>query len=145
MKNARITVTSRVNLKNITLHITVNPPINACAKTVDDCLNEKQILYSMWRHTERLQFLVKSVTLKRLCKKYLKEHMKSHENKLPYACTICNKRFLWRSGLRARNKKNTPEGVSNECWSSYILFYVHYFVSGEFIRCTLGCMYVDGF
>ena len=27
--------------------------------------------------------------------KYLKEHMKSHENKLPYPCTICNKRFLW--------------------------------------------------
>ena len=37
--------------------------------------------------------------------KYLKEHMKSHENKLPYACMICNKRFLWRSGLRAHKQK----------------------------------------
>ena len=27
--------------------------------------------------------------------KYMKEHMKSHENKLPYQCNICNKRFLW--------------------------------------------------
>ena len=23
--------------------------------------------------------------------KYMKEHMKSHENKLPYKCDICNK------------------------------------------------------
>ena len=27
--------------------------------------------------------------------KYLKEHMKSHENVLPYPCKLCNKRFLW--------------------------------------------------
>ena len=55
-------------LKNIMLHITVNPPINVCAKTVDDGLSEKRISYSMWRHTERLQFLAKIVTLKQLCK-----------------------------------------------------------------------------
>ena len=42
--------------------------------------------------------------------KYLKEHMKSHENKLPYACTICNKRFLWRSGLRAHKQKEHSGG-----------------------------------
>ena len=43
------------------------------------------------------------------------------------------------------NKKNTPEGVSNEQWSSCILSYAHYFVLDEFIRRILGCMYVDGF
>ena len=53
-KNAHTTATSRANLKNIMLHITVNPPINACAKTVDDGLSEKRTSYSMWRHTERL-------------------------------------------------------------------------------------------
>ena len=42
--------------------------------------------------------------------KYLKEHMKSHENKLPYACTICNKRFLWRSGLWAHKQKEHSGG-----------------------------------
>ena len=42
--------------------------------------------------------------------KYLKEHMKSHENKLPYSCTICNKRFLWRSGLRAHKQKEHSGG-----------------------------------
>ena len=42
--------------------------------------------------------------------KYLKEHMKSHENKLPYPCTICNKRFLWRSGLRAHKQKEHSGG-----------------------------------
>ena len=31
--------------------------------------------------------------------KYMKEHMKSHGNVLPYKCDICNKRFLWRSGV----------------------------------------------
>ena len=42
--------------------------------------------------------------------KYLKEHMKSHENKLPYSCAICNKRFLWRSGLRAHKQKEHSGG-----------------------------------
>ena len=35
--------------------------------------------------------------------KYLKEHEKSHVNKneeLPYACDICDKCFLWRSGVK---------------------------------------------
>ena len=54
VKNVHSTATSRVNLKNITLHITANPPINACTKTVDDGLNEKRTSYSMWRHTERI-------------------------------------------------------------------------------------------
>ena len=36
-----------------------------------------------------------------------------------------------------QTKKNTPEGVSSEQWSSCILFYVLYSVSDEFIRCTL--------
>ena len=36
--------------------------------------------------------------------KYMKEHMKSHENKLPYQCNICHKRFLWRSGVRAHKQ-----------------------------------------
>ena len=37
--------------------------------------------------------------------KYMKEHMKSHENKLLYKCNICNKRFLWQSGVRAHKQK----------------------------------------
>ena len=37
--------------------------------------------------------------------KYMKEHMKSHSNVLPYQCDICNKRFLWRSGVRAHKQK----------------------------------------
>ena len=37
--------------------------------------------------------------------KYMKEHMKSHGNVLPHKCDICNKRFLWRSGVRAHKQK----------------------------------------
>ena len=40
--------------------------------------------------------------------KYLKEHEKSHLNKnedLPYACDICGKRFLWRSGVKRHKEK----------------------------------------
>ena len=40
--------------------------------------------------------------------KYLKEHEKSHVNKnqeLPYACDICGKRFLWRSGVKRHKEK----------------------------------------
>ena len=37
--------------------------------------------------------------------KYMKEHMKSHSDVLPYKCDICNKRFLWRSGVRAHKQK----------------------------------------
>ena len=40
--------------------------------------------------------------------KYLKEHEKSHIKKnedLPYACDICGKRFLWRSGVKRHKEK----------------------------------------
>ena len=37
--------------------------------------------------------------------KYLNEHKKCHENTLPYACSECGKRFLWRSGVRAHKTK----------------------------------------
>ena len=40
--------------------------------------------------------------------KYLKEHKKSHVKKnddLPYACDICGKRFLWRSGVKRHKEK----------------------------------------
>ena len=37
--------------------------------------------------------------------KYLNEHKKYHSNTLPYACNICGKRFLWRSGVRAHKIK----------------------------------------
>ena len=37
--------------------------------------------------------------------KYMKEHMKSHGSVLPYKCDVCNKRFLWRSGVRAHKQK----------------------------------------
>ena len=40
--------------------------------------------------------------------KYLKEHEKSHVKKnedLPYACDICGKRFLWRSGVKRHKEK----------------------------------------
>ena len=37
--------------------------------------------------------------------KYMKEHMKSHGNILPYKCDICDKRFLWRSGVRAHKQR----------------------------------------
>ena len=42
---------------------------------------------------------------KTMLQKYLKEHMKSHDNTLPYPCNLCNKRFLWRSGLQAHKIK----------------------------------------
>ena len=44
--------------------------------------------------------------------KYLKEHEKSHIKKkedLPYACDICGKLFLWRSGVK-RHKEKTHSG-----------------------------------
>ena len=41
--------------------------------------------------------------------KYLKEHLKSHKNVLRYPCKLCNKRFLWRSGLWAHHLKDHPE------------------------------------
>ena len=40
--------------------------------------------------------------------KYLKEHEKSHIKKtedLPYACDICDERFLWRSGVKRHKEK----------------------------------------
>ena len=37
--------------------------------------------------------------------KYMKEHMKSHGNILPYKCDVCNKRFLWWSSVRAHKQK----------------------------------------
>ena len=43
--------------------------------------------------------------------KYLKEHEKSHIKKnedLPYACGICGKCFLWRSGVKRHKEKQTP-------------------------------------
>ena len=38
-------------------------------------------------------------------KKYMNEHMKSHNTVLPYKCDICNKRFMWRSGVRPHKQK----------------------------------------
>ena len=40
-----------------------------------------------------------------MLQKYMKEHMKSHSDILPYQCNICNKRFLWRSGVRAHKQR----------------------------------------
>ena len=40
--------------------------------------------------------------------KYLKEHAKSHVKKneeLPYECSICGERFLWRSGVKCHKDK----------------------------------------
>ena len=58
--------------------------------------------------------------------------------------------FYGDQGGGPTNKKNTPEGVSNEQLSSCILFCVFYLVPNEFIwrthkskyvRCTLTCRY----
>ena len=41
--------------------------------------------------------------------KYWKEHMKGHEAVLPYACSVCGKRFLYRQQLsrhKARDHKD---------------------------------------
>ena len=37
--------------------------------------------------------------------KYLKEHEKSHNKDLPYSCSLCGERFLWRSGLKRHKEK----------------------------------------
>ena len=37
--------------------------------------------------------------------KYLKEHEKSNDEELPYACDICGERFLWRSGVKRHKEK----------------------------------------
>ena len=37
--------------------------------------------------------------------KYMKEHKKSHSEVLPYKCDICDKRFMWQSGIQAHKQK----------------------------------------
>ena len=40
--------------------------------------------------------------------KYLKEHEKSHDTELPYACDLCGKSFMWRSGVKRHKEKEHP-------------------------------------
>ena len=39
-------------------------------------------------------------------KKYWKEHMKGHDDALPYACSICKKRFLYRQQVSRHKAKD---------------------------------------
>ena len=45
-------------------------------------------------------------SFKTYLKKYWKEHMKGHDDILPYACSICKKRFLYRQQVSRHKAKD---------------------------------------
>ena len=47
--------------------------------------------------------------------KYLKEHMKSHMDDLPFGCHLCGKHFKWRSGHKLHiDEEHKKESLSDE-------------------------------
>ena len=47
--------------------------------------------------------------------KYLKEHMKSHMDDLPFWCHLCGKRFKWRSGHKLHiDEEHKKESLGDE-------------------------------
>ena len=47
--------------------------------------------------------------------KYLKEHMKSHKDNLPFGCHYCGKCFKWRSGHKLHiDEEHKKESLSDE-------------------------------
>ena len=47
--------------------------------------------------------------------KYLKEHMKSHMDNLPFGCHFCGKHFKWRSGHKLHiDEEHKMESLSDE-------------------------------
>ena len=94
---------SELKKHNVTHH---SQPLHQCIRK--NCgrwfKHKADLVLHVESHTKEL-IECEHCDFKTTLQKYLKEHMKSHDNTLPYPCNLCNKRFLWRSGLRAHRIK----------------------------------------
>ena len=70
--------------------------------------------------------------------KYLKKHMKSHMDDLPFGCHYCGKHFKWRSGHKLHIDVEHKKKV---LVMNFILFYFFYLV----VFFSTLCMYAQEF